>query len=627
MSAPKLHDIRAAPLRLASPQEVARAILARTGKQIVLAMPLGLGKANLIANALYDLAVTDPTISLRIFTALTLEKPRAKSDLESRFLTPFAERLFGAYPGLHYARDLHAGCLPANVEVNEFFFQAGSWLATPLAQQSYISANYTHAGDYVLEAGVNVVAQLVAHDDTQDRPVSVSCNPDLILDLLKARAAGEADFVMAAEIHPDLPFMGGEAAIALNNLDILLDAPEQRYPLFSVPKEAVSLTDYAIGLHAARLVADGGTLQIGIGSIGDAIGKALILRQQKNDEFQAISKGLPMGPAWPATPETGLFEQGLYGASEMLVECFLDLIDAGVIKRRVDGALIHAGFFLGSEQLYKRLRDMTPEARNAIGMKPIVFINDLYGGEEAKRQARIKARFLNNAMMVTLLGAAVSDGLADGRVVSGVGGQYNFVAQAFALKDARSVIMLRATRDAGGKTQSNIVWNYGHTTIPRHLRDVVITEYGVADLRGKKDSAVIAALLAITDSRFQEKLLKEAKAAGKIDRDYVIPPEARNNTPRRLKSTLTPAREQGLLPAYPFGCDFTAEELTLVPALTRLKAAASAPWQILTLLLKGDSAPGNSREAAALKRMGLATPKTLKERFTARLLRGALKSR
>ena len=88
-------------------------------------------------------------------------------------------------------------------------------------------------------------------------------------------------------------------------------------------------------------------------------------------------------------------------------------------------------------------------------------------------------------MMATLLGGVVSDGLEDGRVVTGVGGQYNFVAQAFALEGARSILTLEATRKARGRTQSNVRWSYGHVTIPRHLRDVVVTEYGIADLRGK----------------------------------------------------------------------------------------------------------------------------------------------
>ena len=83
--------------------------------------------------------------------------------------------------------------------------------------------------------------------------------------------------------------------------------------------------------------------------------------------------------------------------------------------------------------------------------------------------------------------AAITDSLLileDGRVVSGVGGQYNFVAQGHALHDARSILILRSWRESGGEVSSNIVWEYGHCTIPRHLRDIVITEYGIADLRG-----------------------------------------------------------------------------------------------------------------------------------------------
>ena len=107
-------------------------------------------------------------------------------------------------------------------------------------------------------------------------------------------------------------------------------------------------------------------------------------------------------------------------------------------------------------------------------------------------------------MKATLFGAAASDGLEDGRVVSGVGGQYNFVAMAHELAGARSILLLRATREAGGAVESNIVFNYGHATIPRHLRDIVVTEYGIADLRGRTDAEVAGALIAIADRRFQD---------------------------------------------------------------------------------------------------------------------------
>jgi hypothetical protein len=72
------------------------------------------------------------------------------------------DRLFGGYPDLTYATALHAGALPPNIQVIEFFFLAGKWLHVPYPQQHYISANYTHAASYLLARGLNVVTQLVA---------------------------------------------------------------------------------------------------------------------------------------------------------------------------------------------------------------------------------------------------------------------------------------------------------------------------------------------------------------------------------------------------------------------------------------------------------------------------------
>ena len=141
---------------------IADAIIEAVGKNVVLALPLGLGKANHVANALYRRAVADTSIRLTIFTALTLEKPAPSGTLERRFIDPVIQRLFGDYPDLLYAGALRAGTLPANVRVNEFFFLAGRWLTVKAAQQHYISANYTHAARYLIERGVNVVAQLVA---------------------------------------------------------------------------------------------------------------------------------------------------------------------------------------------------------------------------------------------------------------------------------------------------------------------------------------------------------------------------------------------------------------------------------------------------------------------------------
>jgi acyl-CoA hydrolase len=408
--------------------------------------------------------------------------------------------------------------------------------------------------------------------------------------------------------------MGGDAVVNANEFDLLLQNPALDFPLFAPPREPIALADYAAGLYAATLVADGGTLQIGIGSLGDAVAQALVLRHRKNADFRHILQNLSAD----IPRELGPFATGLYACTEMLVEGLLDLHRAGILRREVDGAVLHAGFFVGSRAFYQTLRDMPPDVAAKFRMTSISFVNELFHGEEAKRKARVKARFINDAMMATLLGDIVSDGLEDGRVISGVGGQYNFVAQAFALEGARSVMILRASRASGGKAQSNIRWNYGHTTIPRHLRDIVVTEYGIADLRGRSDREVIAAMLNVTDSRWQDDLLRKAKEAGKIERGYEIPKEARDNTPDAIARKLKDARDAGLLPDFPFGTDFTAVEQRLLPALQRLKSAAT--MDLLGLLLR----PAPEPDTECLARMGLDRPSDLRERIYARLIRAAL---
>ncbi len=613
-----MNCLGAGPALFEDAGRLADTIIERVGKTIVLALPLGLGKANHIANALYAKAVADRSIRLTIFTALTLEVPHGKSELERRFLDPLVQRVFAGYPALDYAKATHAGAVPPNVTINEFFFLAGQWLGSPYAQQNYISANYTHALNCVLDRGVNVVAQLVAYrEDATGYPFNLSCNPDLTLDLLALRRKGRVNFLFAGEVNSELPFMAGDAAIAGNELDLVLDNPATDFPLFAPPREPIALADYAAGLHAASLVPDGGTLQIGIGSLGDAVAQGLILRHDKGSDFKGLLTQL--GRASEMTIYSTPFEAGLYGCSEMFVEGLLDLFRAGILKREVDGAVLHAGFFLGSRVFYRALREMSRDALAKFRMTSVSYVNELYGDEDRKRQARVNARFINDAMMVTLLGDVVSDGLEDGRIVSGVGGQYNFVAQGFALEGARSVIMLRSFRTVKGKGHSNIRWRYGHTTIPRHLRDVIVTEYGIADLRGKSDRDVIAAMLAITDSRFQDELLRQAKDAGKIERSFEIPRLARGNSPEMIERVLTPAREAGLLPLFPFGTDFTEIEQRLLPALQILKS--ESPSRLAVILLRGLFAPHNRD---VLARLSLAQPKTLSERLYAALVRGAM---
>ena len=214
--------------------------------------------------------------------------------------------------------------------------------------------------------------------------------------------------------------------------------------------------------------------------------------------------------------------------------------------------------------------------------------------------------------------------LEDGRVLSGVGGQYNFVAMAHALEDGRSILMIRSTRKADGKVQSNIRWSYGSTTIPHQLRDFVVTEYGIADLRGRTDEQVATALIEIADSRFQDELLEQAKRAGKVRDHYRIPDACRRNQPERLETILAPLRQRGLFDQFPFGTDFTPEEVVLGKALTALKEKGVRGLPRPRDVGRTFAIPEKAQPY--LQRMRLDAPRGVKERLLQRVVVYALAS-
>lgn len=588
---------------------IAAEIIDRTGGDIRLALPLGLGKPVTLVNALTRAVSNRPDTRLSILTALTLERPDMSEDMARRFLEPAADRLFGRYPQLDYATLMRDGTLPQNIEVSEFFLLAGRWIGVPTMQRRYIASNYTHAYDVLAAWKPNVLMQLLA---PVGEDFSLSCNTDISSDLLRARREGRHEFIVVGETNTNLPAMSGpEAILPKGEVDLCLDAGPD-FELFSVVKRPVGQAEHAIGLHVASTVRDGGTLQIGIGAIGDAVANALLLRQSGN--FRKIHAANPF--VHEGYDEDGAFDTGLYAVTEMLVDGLLHLFENGVIRREVDGAAIHAGFFVDCRDFYDRLRYLPASQRDKIRMMPVSFTNQLYGDEPAKRAARTNARFVNAAMKVTLLGGAVSDITSSAQEVSGIGGQFNFIEQAFALDGARSILTLPATRTSKGKTVSNIVWDHPHESVPRAYRDIIVTEYGIADLRGQRDEDAIAQMLAITDSRFQDDLLNRAKSAGKIAREYQLPDSARYNTPDTLREWLHPFD----LPDFPFGTDFDAIERRLLPVLSQLSDAQGHTLALMKLILGGMTV---EKPDELLARLALNKPKGLKDRAMAYALTGA----
>ncbi len=697
------------------------------GKEINYAMTLGLGKPVLFANELYKRAKEDPSIKLKFITALSLEAPSGKSELEKRLLGPIVERLFEGYPEFQYMKDLRAGTLPPNIEIYEFYSKAGAIMNIASQNRNYLPSNYTHIPrDAYWHNNVNVFGQLIGCKEINGKMMySMGCNTDICISALKLMALGKSQgkkMIAIAEVNENMPFMYGDAIVNPEDYDVLFKGPKYNYRLFGAPKDAVPIKDHMIGLNISSLIKDGGTLQVGIGSLGDAIVAGLDLRHSHNKLYNDIIEKAGITKRYSHLINkyggTQPFEKGLYGSSEMFVDAFMQLYKQGILKRKVydnlaiqllvdegklsennipsnilellyekdgihlrlrekdfnmltefgilkegltykngfifngnkkynadiydeknlaaikkllgkklkNGKIILGAFYIGPESFYKTLNAMSEEERAQFGMSGVEKVNQLYGGEELRALQRKDGRFVNSGIVATLTGAISSDQLEDGRVVSGIGGQYNFVSMAHEIPGGKLIMAIRATRGSGKNLKSNIVYSYGHCSIPKYLRDMIVTEYGIAHIKGLSDGRIVEEMIKISDSRFQKQLVEKAKKHGKLPADYEIPEEYRNNYPERIEGFIKKYQAEGLFKQFPFGTDFTQEEAILAGSLKGLKSYKELkPVRTVFKLLTEMFKPVPENSVTYLKRMDLEKPANFGERFQQKTVLTALR--
>jgi len=704
-------------------ENAANEIINLVGKNIVIGIPLGLGKPIGIINALYQLARADTSIHLTIFTALTFARPIFKNELEKKFIEPILNRILGNYEEPLYEKDRTLQQLPHNITVIEFFLLPGKFLHNSYVQQNYISSSYTNVVRDIAHLSINVLAQSVAPSSTNANLYSLSCNSDLFHDmqqhLKKAECEGRK-IAIVAEVNSNLPYMYGDVAEINSELfSVIVDTKDHK-TLFAVPRDELSTQDHLIGLYTSSLIQDNGCLQIGIGKLSNALANALIFRHKHNTLYCDLMKELQVrnkfGNALSEIESFDIFDKGLYASTEMLSDEYMQLYNAGILKKRVydhiglqtllnsqkitetitpdlidvlienkiinakltpadfeflqkfgifhdgivfdknglhlstgesfpadlsivsikqhiienclgkklkSGKIIHAGFFFGSVDFYSQLKKLPHEELIQIDMTSIARTNSLFWSPELLQLQRLNARFVNSTLMVTLLGGVISDGLNNYQEISGVGGQYDFVSMANQLNNGRSIIICRSTRETASGVKSNIVWDYANSTLPRYLRDFVITEYGIADCRGKTDSDVIKAILNIADSRFQHDLLKQAKKFGKLAHDYCIPEPFLKNRPGYIDQVIHAKPLQGHFKPYPFGSDLTPDEEILARALIYLKNCSKTRLVYLMVLslffFKHDAYVD-----VYLQRMDIKNPKNIKDFIYKKLLKFVL---
>jgi acyl-CoA hydrolase len=324
------------------------------------------------------------------------------------------------------------------------------------------------------------VMATVAAPPFEDGWCSLSLHAGATVEALR-RAGADPERLLMVEISERFPHTLGLApehrhAIHVDEIDVLVESDAAPFALADPP---ATEADRAIAEHARRFIADGATLQTGIGAVPSRIVGMLA--------------------------EGGGGDYGVH--SEMFTDGLMQLHEAGKVTNRkgqFDGVSV-ATFAAGSEQLYEWL-----DGNQDVAFLPVEVVNS----PELIGRNRLMTT-VNGAMSIDIQGQVIAD-TVNGAQYSGIGGHEDFVAGPALSLEARALLCMPSTANVGGETISRIVpwFDAGAViTTPRHQVDVIVTEHGAAELQGKTIHQRGEALASIAAPAFREQLLAAAGRA------------------------------------------------------------------------------------------------------------------
>ena len=354
----------------------------------------------------------------------------------------------------------------AHIRHDAYFFSGATRPGGHAGWVDYIPAYFSEL-PMLIDRGLSPADVVVSMASPMDEHgyFSLSLAPDYTM------AAVRRARVVLLEVNPNVPFANGDCLVHISQVSGLVESDEE---LFEVGLPQIGPVQEAIGKHVADLIDDGATLQIGYGGIPDAVVMQL---QHKRD-------------------------LGIH--TEMIGDGILSLIESGAVTNRkktfMPGKTI-ATFALGSRRLYRTLH------RNpAIEMHPVDFTNDPY---IAARNDNLCA--INATLQIDLLGQCGSESLGH-LPYSGTGGQVDFVRAANRSKGGKAFIVLPSTAKDGAVSRIAPVLSPGtHVTTSKNDINYVVTEYGVAQLRGKTAKQRAEALIGIAHPDFRAELREAAR--------------------------------------------------------------------------------------------------------------------
>ncbi|MCA3008394.1 MAG: acetyl-CoA hydrolase/transferase family protein [Phycisphaerales bacterium] len=364
----------------------------------------------------------------------------------------------GEYP-------LVAPGMAASFRANALFLGANLRDAVGRGDADYVPA-FLSEMPALFRDGVLPLDVAFVHCSPPDRHgfCSLGCSVDV------ARAAVDAARLVVAQVNPRMPRSHGDGVVHASRFAAMVAVADE-LPTMAPP--ALGPVEHSIGRHVAALVEDGATLQMGIGAIPDAVLAAL--RTHK--------------------------DLGVH--TEMFADGVLDLVARGVVTGRrkvVHPGKVVAGFAMGTRAVYDFLDD-NPQ----VAMLDIAYVND---PQVIRRNPKVVA--INSAIEIDLTGQVCADSIGT-RMVSGVGGQMDFLRGAALSPGGKPVVALPSTTSKGvSRITALLNPGAGVVTTRAHVHWVV-TEHGAVDLRGKNLRQRAVALIGIADPAHREGLARAAR--------------------------------------------------------------------------------------------------------------------
>ncbi|HEX7215587.1 MAG TPA: acetyl-CoA hydrolase/transferase C-terminal domain-containing protein [Methylomirabilota bacterium] len=325
----------------------------------------------------------------------------------------------------------------------------------------FVPARYFDTVNLFSAGGAWAPDAVLVHTAPPDRGGHLSLGVSVSYLLPAARRAP----LVIAQVNPRMPRTLGQAFLHRSQVDAWTPVD---HPLLEYPPTPVGEIERRIAGHVADLIPDGATVQVGVGSIPQAVMEAL-----------AGKKDL--------------------GVHSLLVDHMLPLVRSGVItnaRKRLHPGRMDVGEIMGTAALYQWSHE-----NPLVNMEPSDVVHDPHVIAALGDFVSV-----NSALEVDLLGQVNAESV-DGRQITGIGGQFDFVLGAGRAAGGRAIIALPAGAARG--TRSRIVARLGagaRVTTPRFLSDYVVTEHGVATLRGQSDAGRARALVRIADPAFRDAL-------------------------------------------------------------------------------------------------------------------------